>query len=122
MRQSKEEDSHPAGTIRSQYAEGYLDEVICKVFSATLKGSAKTCSLKGMKSLKDYIKRFNQAVFEVEDANDKVVVMAMMEGLCPSPLFDSLSRNVFESYSVLQSKTDKYIAVEELVGAKRRRR
>ena len=30
------------------------------------------------KSLKDYVKRFNQAVLEVEDPYDKVVVMAMM--------------------------------------------
>ena len=33
------------------------------------------------KSLKIYIKRFNQDVLEVEDPNDKVIVMEMMEGL-----------------------------------------
>ncbi|GFS36287.1 hypothetical protein Acr_00g0045140 [Actinidia rufa] len=41
-------------------------------------------------SLKDYIKCFNQAVLEVKDPSDKVVVMAMMERLRPGPLFDSL--------------------------------
>ena len=68
--------------------------------------------------MKDYIKWFNQAVLKVEDPSDKVVIMAMMEGLCPGPLFDSLSKNVLETLSTLQSKADKYIAVEELEEAK----
>ncbi|GFY88363.1 hypothetical protein Acr_06g0003030 [Actinidia rufa] len=42
--------------------------------------------------LKDYVKQFNQVILEVDDPNDKV------------------------------SKVDKYIAIEELVEAKRRRR
>ncbi|GFS42009.1 hypothetical protein Acr_00g0077650 [Actinidia rufa] len=50
------------------------------------------------KKLKDYVKHFNQAVLKVEDASDKVAVMAMM------------------------SKADKYIAIEELAEAKHRRR
>ena len=48
---------------------------------------------------------------EVEDLSDKVVVMAIMEGLCPSSLFDFLSKNVFETLSALQNKADKYIVV-----------
>ncbi|GFZ20946.1 hypothetical protein Acr_29g0001080 [Actinidia rufa] len=82
-----------------------------------------TVHQKDGKSLKDYIKRFNQVVLEVEDPpNDKVVVMAMMEGLCLGPLFDSLSKDVHETLSTLQSKADEYIVVEELVDAKQRRR
>ncbi|GFZ05609.1 hypothetical protein Acr_17g0011810 [Actinidia rufa] len=69
-------------------------------------------------SLKDYIKRFNQAILELEDTSGKVVVMAMMEGLCPGPLFDPLFRNILETQSVLQSKADKYIAAKELAKAK----
>ena len=52
-------------------------------------------------SLKDYIKRFNQTVLEVEDPSDKVVIMEMMEGLRPRPLFDSLSKNILETQSAL---------------------
>ncbi|GFS46031.1 hypothetical protein Acr_00g0099710 [Actinidia rufa] len=62
---------------------------------------------KETESLKDYVKRFNQAFLEVEDTSDKVVVMAMMEGLRPKSLFDSLSKNVPETLSTLQSKADK---------------
>ncbi|GFS38239.1 hypothetical protein Acr_00g0056410 [Actinidia rufa] len=73
-------------------------------------------------SLKDYVKRFNQAVLEVEGTSDKIVVMAMMEGLRPGPLFDSLSKSVPETQLALQSKADEYIAVEDLAEAKHKRR
>ncbi|GFZ10956.1 hypothetical protein Acr_22g0003540 [Actinidia rufa] len=72
-------------------------------------------------ALKDYVKRFNQAVLEVEDPSDKVVIMAIMEGLWSGLLFDSLSKNVPETLSALQSKADKYIVAEELAEAKHRR-
>ena len=62
--------------------------------------------------LKDCVKQFNQGILEVEDSSDKVVIVEMMEGLCPGPLFDSLSKNIPETLSTLQSKADKYIAVE----------
>ena len=41
-----------------------------------------TVHQKETERLKDYVKRFNQAVLEVEDPSDKVVIMAM--------LFDSI--------------------------------
>ncbi|GFY84711.1 tetratricopeptide repeat (TPR)-like superfamily protein [Actinidia rufa] len=136
---------------------GYSDEVMCKAFSTTLKGSARTwfrklplrtidsfgdlsklfvanfisCRVrkksashlfivhqKETESLKDYIKRFNHAVLDLEYPSDKIVIMAMMEGLRPGPLFDSLSKKVPVTLSALQSKANKYITAEELAEAK----
>ena len=72
-------------------------------------------------SLKDYVKCFKQAVLEVEESSDKVVIVAMMKGLSLGPLFDSLSNNIPETLSTLQRKADKYIAAAELAEAKCRK-
>ena len=58
----------------------------------------------------------------MEDPSDKVVIMAMIEGLCPGPLFAPLSQSIPETLSALQSKANKYIATEKLVETKCRRR
>ncbi|GFY95627.1 hypothetical protein Acr_10g0010120 [Actinidia rufa] len=81
-----------------------------------------TIHQKEIESLKDYVRRFNQVVLKVKDPNNKVVIMAMIEGLRPDSLFDSLSKNVLETLSTLQSKVDKYIVAKELTKAKQRRR
>ncbi|GFY80845.1 hypothetical protein Acr_01g0006540 [Actinidia rufa] len=75
---------------------------------------------KEIESLKDYVKWFNQAILEVEDSSDKVVIVAMIEGLCPSPLFDSLSKNVPATMSALQSKAEKYITAERMMSTSSR--
>ncbi|GFZ21098.1 hypothetical protein Acr_29g0002600 [Actinidia rufa] len=95
------------------YLEGTNEKNIYHLF---------TVHQKDGESLKDYVKHFKQVVLEMEDASDKVVIMAMMEGLYLGPLFNSLSKNVLETQPALQSKADKYIVAKELVKAKRIRR
>ncbi|GFZ19639.1 hypothetical protein Acr_28g0003440 [Actinidia rufa] len=77
--------------------QGYSDEVMYKAFFATLKGSARSWYRKlspgTIDSFDDLSKLFVanfmscQAILEVEDPSDKVVIMAIMEGLCLGPLF-----------------------------------
>ena len=45
-----------------------------------------------------------------------------MDGFHPTPLFDSLLKSVPKTLSTLKGKTDKYIIMEELTEAKRKRR
>ncbi|GFY95383.1 hypothetical protein Acr_10g0007680 [Actinidia rufa] len=107
--------------------QGCSDEMMCKAFSATLKGSVEEYfrplyhPLEGNRAPEGLCEIFNQALLEVKDPSDKMVIMAIMEGLCPGPLFDSLYKNVLETLSALQNKADKYIAAEELAEAKLRR-
>ncbi|GFY84700.1 hypothetical protein Acr_03g0014740 [Actinidia rufa] len=112
--------------------QGCSDEVMCKAFSATLKGPARSWFRKLSPGTVDsfgelsrlFVANFMSCRNRQKNAShlDKVIIMAMMEGLRPGPLFDSLSKNVPETLSALQSKADKYIAAEELAEAKRRRR
>ncbi|GFZ13979.1 hypothetical protein Acr_24g0001690 [Actinidia rufa] len=103
--------------------QGCSDEVMSTKIGKKNASHLFTVHQKETESLKDFVKRFNQTVLEVEDPIDKVVIMTMMEGLRPGPLFDSLSKNIPETLSALQSKADnKYIAAEELAEAKHRRR
>ncbi|GFZ18505.1 hypothetical protein Acr_27g0002440 [Actinidia rufa] len=110
----------------------YSNEVMCKTFSTNLKGPArswfKKLSLRTINSFGYLIRLFItnfmscKVVLVVEDPNDKVVIMTMIEGLHPDPLFDSLSKNVHKTLSELQSKADKYVAAKELIEAKSRKR
>ena len=77
-----------------------------------------TVHQKDGQSLKDYVKRSNQDVHEIEDFSNKVIIMTMMEGLRPGPLFNFLSKKIPKTLSALQGKANKYIATEELAKAK----
>ncbi|GFZ09644.1 hypothetical protein Acr_21g0002430 [Actinidia rufa] len=106
--------------------QGYSDEVMCKAFSVTLKGSARSWFRKltpGTIDTFDDLSRHFVANFmscRKWRILVTVVIMAMMEGLRPGPLVDSLSKNVPETLATLQSKADKYIVAEELAKAKQR--
>ncbi|GFS43522.1 hypothetical protein Acr_00g0085590 [Actinidia rufa] len=87
----------------------------------SLLNNSKRADEKAGKRFKEYVKRFNQVVLEVEAPNDIVVIMAMIEGLHLGALFDSLSKNMPKTLSILQVKANKYIVAEEWTEAKQNR-
>ncbi|PSS21233.1 Serine/arginine-rich SC35-like splicing factor [Actinidia chinensis var. chinensis] len=85
------------GNLSRLFVANFMSYQVRKKYASYL----FTIHQKKSESLKDYIKRFNQAVLEVKDPSDKVVIMAMMEGLRSGTLFDSLSKNVHATLSAL---------------------
>ncbi|GFY94104.1 hypothetical protein Acr_09g0005500 [Actinidia rufa] len=65
------------------------------------------------KSLKDYVKCFNQAILEVEDPSDKVVVMAMMKEL-EGKVAELRTREQHAIKELRRMKEDRDAAVERL--------
>ncbi|GFY87765.1 hypothetical protein Acr_05g0014040 [Actinidia rufa] len=116
--------------------QGCSDEVMCKAFSATLKGPARSWFRKLSPGTVDsfgelsrlFVANFmscrkpTKECFPPVHRSPKRNRELERFRLRPGPLFDSLSKNVPETLSALQSKADKYIAAEELAEAKRRRR
>ncbi|GFY84511.1 hypothetical protein Acr_03g0012850 [Actinidia rufa] len=97
-------------TLIRQTEPPFTERVLKARISSKFKLPAQLSIYEGKTNLMDHLD------------SDKVIIMAMTEGLRPGPLFDSLFKNVPETLSALQSKTDKYIAGEELAEAKRRQR
>ncbi|GFY81286.1 hypothetical protein Acr_01g0010950 [Actinidia rufa] len=112
------------------------DEVMCKAFSANLKGPARSWFRKLSPGTIDsfgdlsrlFVANFMSCRNRQKNAShlftvhQKETESLKRFRLRLGPLFDSLSKNVPETLSALQSKADKYIAAEELAEAKRRRR
>ncbi|GFZ14491.1 hypothetical protein Acr_24g0006810 [Actinidia rufa] len=107
------EQPHPNGSVCS-LTEGQIEEYLPPLHSSS----------KDEENLKDYVKHFNQAFLEVEDPNDKVVVMAMMEELqsvycsIPSPRMSSKLYRLFRARptNTLQQRSWPRPSVEEDIG------
>ncbi|GFZ14484.1 hypothetical protein Acr_24g0006740 [Actinidia rufa] len=108
-------EDHLAEMIELSSTKGYSDEVMCKAFSATLKGPARVrqkiashlfaVHQKGGESLEDYVKCFNQTVLEVENPNDKVVVMEMRDFdlyVADRPRPNSLDRGYIDNRTITE--------------------
>ncbi|KAL5809887.1 hypothetical protein ACOSQ3_026586 [Xanthoceras sorbifolium] len=69
-------------------------------------------------SLRDYIKRFQDAARQVQNFSDMGALMASTEGLRDERLSWSLSKNRPSSYRELMERVEKYVTAEEISGIK----
>ncbi|GFZ21700.1 hypothetical protein Acr_29g0008620 [Actinidia rufa] len=104
--------------------QGCSDEVMCKAFSAILKGPARSWFRKlspgTIDSFGDLSRLFVANFMSCKNRQKNASHLFTDSDLVRCSI--SLSKNVPETLSALQSKADKYIAAEELAEAKRRRR
>ncbi|XP_059663781.1 uncharacterized protein LOC132309494 [Cornus florida] len=99
------------------------DEIMCRVFPTTLKGSARrhrrpathllTVKQQKGESLRDYISRFNTEMLQVEEADDKVALTAFMGGLQTSRFLFSLSEEPPTSMAELLVRAKRHMNAED---------
>ena len=70
------------------------------------------------KSLRDYVKRFNKAVLEIDEADDQVIMTTFQAGLNNPDLTFSLGKTRLTSMTDLLFKTQKYMNGEDALTVK----
>ena len=68
--------------------------------------------------MKEYVKRFNKAVFEIDEADDKVIITTFQAGLNNPDLVFPLRKNPPTSMMDLFFKAQKYMNGEDALTAK----
>ncbi|XP_073291060.1 uncharacterized protein [Primulina huaijiensis] len=109
----------------------YSDEVKCKVFLDTLVRFASSkrhqrnyLSLFVMKqqeteTLREFIRRFNDAALDIPDASPDIIISAFTQGLRGGEFFKSLVKKPPSSYDDLLSRAEKYVNLEDAQRHKR---
>ncbi|XP_072084714.1 uncharacterized protein [Arachis hypogaea] len=63
--------------------------------------------------MRDYMKRFNKACFDIKDLPTEAVIMDLVNGLREGPFSQSISKRHPTSLSDVQERVEKYINMEE---------
>ena len=71
-------------------------------------------------TLKSYITRFNKKAFSIDKANDKILVVAFMNGLRKGKFLFSLYKNDPKIMSDVLYRATKYMNVEDALSAQLR--
>nr|CAN72341.1 hypothetical protein VITISV_025653 [Vitis vinifera] len=123
------------------------DALLCKVFPASLQGQAlswfhhllpnsvdnfrdlskafvgqyftlQNIKMQDNESLREFVKRFGQAVFQVEACSMDVVLQIFKRSICPgTPFFESLAKKPLTTMDDLSRRANKYSMLEDDVRA-----
>ncbi|XP_034707086.1 uncharacterized protein LOC117930553 [Vitis riparia] len=112
------------------------DMLLCKVFPASLKGQAlswfhrlppdiirisapsKTSKCKKNETLREFVKRFGQAVLQVESCSMDAILQIFKRSICPgTPFFESLAKKPPTTMDELFRRANKYSMLEDDIRA-----
>ena len=68
--------------------------------------------------MKEYVKRFNKAILEIDEMDDQVIMMTFQAGLSNPDLVFSLGKTLSTSMTDLLFKAQKYMNREDALSAK----
>ncbi|GKV36704.1 hypothetical protein SLEP1_g44804 [Rubroshorea leprosula] len=117
--------------IRIQNAN---DAMMCKVFLATLKSTARRCqreikrtatelmqvNQKEGESLRDYMQRFNKATLDIDNVPDTIFLSALLHGLKRGRFLDDLLENPPRTWNEVNDRSASFILSEDFQSSKRR--
>uniref|UniRef100_A0A2N9ELT3 RNase H type-1 domain-containing protein n=1 Tax=Fagus sylvatica TaxID=28930 RepID=A0A2N9ELT3_FAGSY len=104
--------------------QGVPDEIMCRAFPTTLKGSARiwfkklTPGLKEGETLRSYLTRFNKETLLVNWADDKVVLTAFISGLQLGDFLFSVYKDLPNFMTEMMYEAQRYMNGEEALQAR----
>ncbi|XP_030941943.1 uncharacterized protein LOC115966962 [Quercus lobata] len=110
------------------HLQGVPDEIMCRAFLTTLKGPARVWFSKippnsgENESLRSFITRFNREALSVDEADDKLLLVAFHNGVNSDLFIHKLYEKEPQSMAELVHSAQNFMNAEDAIIAKKRKR